>query len=73
MDNDDPLLAGFDAVEKMKLRMIRQMRGQDIIGYCYWCGDWALRRDCRQVERAGKAVWVCWRDGSVVDEHPPFA
>jgi hypothetical protein len=43
------------------------------VGYCYRCGDFVMRRDVRQEERDETCVYVCRRDESVIDEHPPFA
>ncbi len=41
MDNDT-LLVGFDEHQRMRLRVMHLKRGEEIVGYCYRCGDWAM-------------------------------
>ncbi len=67
------MLNGFTPQEEHKLRVVKINHGMQTVGYCYRCGDWVLRRDVRQEERDETCVYVCQRDGSIIDEHPPFA
>jgi len=66
-------MEGFTPEEERKLWLVRFHHQAEHIGYCYLCGDWVLRRDVRQEERDECCVYVCRRDGSIIDPSPAFS